>query len=49
MVDPNDPLKTAFRAAVMAKTPEKLEALVDALKQKVEKHNTFAKNVRMGL
>ena len=49
MVDPNDPLKTAFRAAVMATTPEKLEALVDGLKQKVEKHNTFAKNVRMGL
>ena len=49
MVDPNDPLKTAFRAAVMAKTPEKLEELVDDLKQKVEKHNTFAKNVRMGL
>jgi uncharacterized protein (UPF0147 family) len=49
MIDPNEPLKTAFRAAVMATSPEKLEALVDGLKEKVEKHNAFIKNVRMGL
>ena len=49
MVDPNDKMKTAFRAAVMAKTPEKLEELVEGLKKKVTSHNTFIKNVRTGL
>lgn len=49
MLDTVDNLKTTFRVAILAKSPEKLEQLGDALQQRVKSQDAFVKNVRAGL